>query len=184
MTIQTKYIVPFVIILIVLAGAAYAGYHAGQPPAPPAVAEITPQQLADPAALQQIIGVQQAQIDKLMQAISAAQNQPPAITYQVQAPTAQAAADKVIQDVKQGNSMALQVPGQQTLVVPNTQQQTVDVYRVTTEHARWGASALVLAGGGKRPEVGVGAGWMNRDNAVAVGATTEQRFYLLGIHHF
>ena len=168
-------------ILALLCGSVYAGYHYGQTPAP-AVAQVTQQQLADPQALMQILKQQQGQIDALMKAIAAAQTQPPPVSYTVQAPTVQAAADRVTQEVKQGSSMALQVPGQQTLVVPNTQQQKVDVYRVTTEHARWGVNAFVMAGGGKRPAVGAGPAWMNRDNAAAVGYTSERRVYFGWTH--
>ena len=77
-----------------------------------------------------ILHQQQTQIDALMKAITAAQIQPPAVTYTVQAPTVQAAADKVTADITQGTSMALQIPARQTLVVPNTSQQKVDVYRI------------------------------------------------------
>lgn len=114
--------------------------------------------------------------------------QPIYVTEYVERDTNKAAAEiaKNIEDTgKISPDEPMKLPAaDKTLVVPVPEKQTVEVYRITLDKARWGVNALVLAGGDKRPEVGLGPSWKNRDNAVNLGYTTEQRGYLMAVHYF
>ena len=168
------------VLFLVLAVAAFTWSEYKEHKNPAVVAQLTPEQLKDKAVLMETLNKQQGQIEALMKAMQIAQGQPPSMSFTVQAPSIPAAANKVTEDIKAGTSPAVQVPGQQTIVTPNVQANKVDVYRVTTEHARIGVSVLAM-GGRESQEFGAGAGWINRDNAIAVGATTKGRVYLLWI---
>ena len=108
----------------------------------------------------------------------------PVIHYTVQAPTVQQAAGAVKKQIEAGTSPVNKIPADKTVVSPNTDQQKVDVYRITLEKARGGVNMLMLAGSGKGPEVGIGPAWNNRDNAVNLGYTSEKRYYGMWVRYF
>lgn len=120
----------------------------------------------------------------LKKEIEKANNKPPEIRYIVQAATVEEAAKQEEKRIEEGTSPANQIPAHKTIVTPNIKEQKVDVYRITLDKARLGVNALVLVGGDKNAEVGIGPSWKNKDNAVNLGITSESRYYGMLTHYF
>jgi hypothetical protein len=109
----------------------------------------------------------------------------PVATYYVTAPSVETAASKVVQQINskdQSLPPAALATADRTTVVPNVQQQKVDVFKISLDKAKIGMNVLVLAG--DRTEVGVGPSWKNRDNAVNAGYTTRNNWYGMAVHYF
>lgn len=140
---------------------------------------MTQEQIQKADELQKQLSISEGNARKLQEAIEKANSKPAYITYNVQAPTVEKAAVIEQERIKQGTSIANQIPADRTIVTPNIQEQKVDVYRINLDKAKWGINVIVLAGGGQRAEVGAGPSWKNRDNAINAGITTEKRGYFM-----
>lgn len=154
------------------------------------VVTLTEQQAQSQAELARVVGDSQRQAADLQAELerTKAENPRPVDVTTVQAPTTDQAAAKVAAEIRQNNRLTPDAPplppADTTLVKPVPTTNTVEVYRITLDKARLGVNALVLAGGGKRAEIGLGPSWKNRDYAVNVGYTTEGRFYLVAVRYW
>lgn len=147
---------------------------------------MTELQIQQSAELAKRLDISQAQATKLAAELAKAkaENREPDIRYIVQAPTIERAAEQVRKDIDAGKSPANKIPADRTVVTPNTQQQKVDVYRITLDRARWGVSGLVLAGGSDAVEFGAGAAYHNKDWSISVGGTNRGRVFVMGTKYF
>ena len=170
-----------VLVLALLIAAAVAGYHWIKHDH---AVVMTEQQIKQSAELAQKLSISDAQAKKLAVELAAANNRDPDIRYIVQAPTVEQAAVQVKRDIDAGKSPATKIPADKTVVTPNTQQQKVDVYRITLDKARWGVSGLVLAGGGEAAEFGGGAAYHNKDWSISAGGTNRGRVFVMGTKYF
>lgn len=170
-----------VLVLALLIAASMAGYHWIKHDH---AVVLTEQQIKQSAELAQKLSISDAQAKKLATELAAANNRDPDIRYIVQAPTVEQAAVQVKKDIDAGKSPANKIPADKTVVTPNTQQQKVDVYRITLDKARWGVSGLVLAGGSEAAEFGGGAAYHNKDWSVSAGGTNRGRIFVMGTRYF
>lgn len=170
-----------VLVLALLITAAVAGYHWIKHDH---AVVMTEQQIKQSAELAQKLSISDAQAKKLAVEVAAANNRDPDIRYIVQSPTVEKAAEQVKRDIDAGKSPATKIPADKTVVTPNTQQQKVDVYRITLDKARWGVSGLVLAGGGEAAEFGGGAAYHNKDWSISAGGTNRGRVFVMGTKYF
>lgn len=170
-----------VLVLALLISAAVAGYHWIKHDH---AVVLSQQQIKQSAELAQRLSISDAQAKKLATELAAANNREPDIRYIVQAPTVEKAAEQVKKDIDAGKSPANKIPADKTVVTPNTQQQKVDVYRITLDKARWGVSALVLAGGSEAVEFGAGVAYHNKDWSISAGGTNRGRVFVMGTKHF
>lgn len=163
-----------VLVLALLVTAAVAGYHWLKHDHAVVMSQ---QQIKSSAELAQKLDISQAQAKKLATELAAANNKDPDIRYIVQAPTVEKAAEQVRKDIDAGKSPANKIPADKTVVTPNKTEQKVDVFRITLDKARWGVSALVLAGGNEAVEFGAGAAYHNKDWSVSAGGTNRGRVF-------
>ncbi len=154
------------------------------------VVTLTGQQAKNQAELARVTGDSQRQAADLQAELerTKAENRRPVYVTTVQAPSTEQAAAKVEAEIRANNRVTPDAPplppADTTLVKPVPATNTVEVYRITLDKARLGVNALVLAGGGKRAEIGLGPSWKNRDYAVNAGYTTEGRVYLVAVRYW
>ena len=170
-----------VLVIALMSAAAVAGYHWLKHEQAVVMSQ---QQIQQSAELAKALDISKSQAIKLTAELAAAKNRDPDIRYIVQAPTVEKAAEQVKRDIDAGKSPANKIPADKTVVTPNTQEQKVDVYRITLDKAKWGVSGLVLAGGNEPVEVGGGPSYHNKDWSISAGGTSRGRVYLLGTKYF
>lgn len=170
-----------VLLLALLVTAAVAGYHWLKHDHAVVMSQ---QQIKQAAELAQKLSISDAQAKKIATELAAAQNRKPDIRYIVEAPTVEKAAERVKRDIDAGKSPANKIPADKTVVTPNKAEQKVDVYRINLDKARWGVSALVLAGGNESVEFGAGAAYHNKDWSVSAGGTNRGRVFVMGSKYF
>ena len=169
-----------VLVIALMSAAAVAGYHWLKHEQAVVMSQ---QQIQQSAELAKALDISKSQAIKLTAELAAAKNRGPDIRYIVQAPTVEKAAEQVKRDIDAGKSPANKIPADKTVVTPNVKEQKVDVYRITLDKAKWGASGLVIAGSDS-VEVGAGAAYHNKDWGVAAGATSRGRVYVMGTKYF
>lgn len=170
-----------VLVIALMSAAAVAAYHYTHREKAQVMTELQIQQSAE---LAKRLDISQAQAKKLAAELAVAKNRDPDIRYIVQAPTVEKAADQVRKDIDAGKSLANKIPADKTVVTPNTQEQKVDVYRITLDKAKWGVSGLVLAGGNDVAEFGAGISYHNKDWSVSAGPTSRGRVFVMGTKYF
>lgn len=118
-------------VALVLVLAAYAVYLHNRPPA---VTVMTPEQVSDPAQVAKQLDVPQHVAQDIVREIHYVTQQPPAVSYTVQASTPQQAAQVVGKQIKTGTTPVSLPPADKTIVTP--QEQKVDVYRINLDKPR------------------------------------------------
>ena len=172
-----------VLVIALIGAAAAAAYHYTHRERAQVMTELQIQQSAE---LAKRLDISQAQATKLAAELAKAkaENREPDIRYIVQAPTIERAAEQVRKDIDAGKSPANKIPADKTVVTPNTQEQKVDVYRITLDNAKWGVSGLALAGGTEAAEFGAGISYHNKDWSASAGVTTPSRVFVMGTKYF
>ena len=170
-----------VLVIALMSAAAVAGYHWLKHEQAVVMSQ---QQIKQVAELAKVLDISKSQAQKLTVELAKAKDKEPEIRYIVQAPTVEKAAEQVKRDIDAGKSPANKIPADKTVVTPNTQDQKVDVYRITLDKARWGVSGLVLAGGTDAVEFGGGVAYHNKDWSASVGGTNRGRVFVLGTKYF
>lgn len=170
-----------VLVLALIGAAAAAAYHWTHREKAQIMTEL---QVKQSAELAKALDISQAQAKKLAAELAVAKNRDPDIRYIVQAPTVEKAAEQVKRDIDAGKSPANMIPADKTVVTPNTKEQKVDVYRITLDKARWGASGLAIVGGTEAAEFGAGISYHNKDWSASVGATSRGRGFVMGTKYF
>ena len=172
-----------VLVIALMSLAAVAGYHWLKHEQAVVMSQ---QQIQQSAELAKRLDISQAQATKLAAELAKAkaENREPDIRYIVQAPTIERAAEQVRKDIDAGKSPANKIPADKTVVTPNTQEQKVDVYRITLDKAKWGVSGLALAGGTEAAEFGAGISYHNKDWSASAGVTTRSRVFVMGTKYF
>jgi Tfp pilus assembly protein PilV len=127
-----RYVLAGLLVVVLLLGsAAVAGYfylkhdHA---------VVLQQEQLKQADTLAKALNISQAEAKDLQKKLAEAKQ--PVVNYTIAAPTVQAAAEQVKKDIDAGKSPANNVPADKTVVTPNTQDQKVDVYRITLDKPR------------------------------------------------
>ena len=170
-----------VLVLALISTGAVAAYHWTHREKAQIMTEL---QIKQSAELAKALDISQAQAKKLAAELAVAKNRDPDIRYIVQAPTIEKAAEQVRKDIDAGKSPANKIPADKTVVTPNKTEQKVDVYRITLDKAKWGASGLVLAGGTEAAEFGAGISYHNKDWSASAGVTTRSRVFVMGTKYF
>ena len=172
-----------VLVIALMSLAAVAGYHWLKHEQAVVMSQ---QQIQQSAELAKRLDISQAQATKLAAELAKAkaENREPDIRYIVQASTIERAAEQVRKDIDAGKSPANKIPADKTVVTPNTQEQKVDVYRITLDKAKWGVSGLALAGGTEAAEFGAGISYHNKDWSASAGVTTRSRVFVMGTKYF
>ena len=169
-----------VLVIALIGAAAVAGYHWLKHEQ---AVVLSQQQIQQSTELAKALDISKGQATKLTAELAKAKDKSPDIRYIVQAPTVEKAAEQVKMDIDAGKSPANKIPADRTVVTPNVPEQKVDVYRITLDKAKWGASGLVVAGPDS-VEFGAGAAYHNKDWGVAAGATSRGRVYVMGMKYF
>jgi hypothetical protein len=136
--------------------------------------------------LKQQLHITHGNAQMFSEAYERGKNKQPTATFYVQAPTLEDAAKDVEQRIhNQDNSLPTAVleKSDRTAIVANTQQQKVDVIKITLDKARLGVNVLVLYDH-EHFEAGIGPSWKNLDTAVNIGVTTKQRAYVMGTSYY
>ncbi len=94
------------------------------------------EQLKQTDTLAAALNISQAEAKALQAKLIEAQNKPPVVSYHVTERTVEKAAEQVKKDIDAGKSPANKIPADKTIVTPNTDQQKVDVYRITMDKPR------------------------------------------------
>jgi hypothetical protein len=94
------------------------------------------QEIQNAAKLAQALNIKEAEAKTLQAKLAEAQNKPPVVSYHVTERTVEKAAEQVRKDIDAGTSPANKIPADKTIVTPNTDQQKVDVYRITMDKPR------------------------------------------------
>lgn len=118
-------------VVLVLALVGYAVYLHNRPPA---VTVMTPAQVQDPAQVSKQLGVSTPVATQIVREIQTVTQKEPVVTYQVQAPTPQQAAQVVERQIKTDTTPVSLPPADKTIVTP--QEQKVDVYRINLDKPR------------------------------------------------
>lgn len=116
--------------VLVLALVGYAVYLHNRP----AVTVMTPAQVSDPAQVSKQLGVSTPVATQIVREIQTVTQKEPVVTYQVQAPTPQQAAQVVERQIKTDTTPVSLPPADKTIVTP--QDTKVDVYRITLDKPR------------------------------------------------
>ena len=167
------------LLCAVLAASALAGYnylrheHATM---------LTQAQLADRVELAKKLDITQGQATKLAKELAIAKEKEPEIRYIEVAPNIEQAAVQVKQKIDAGESPANKIPADKTVIATNPGKQTVEVFRITLDKAKWGVNALVLAG--DSVEVGAGPSYHNKSYSVNAGVTSRGRGYIMVVKLF
>ena len=169
------------LLCALLTAAAIAGYNYLQKEH---AVLLTQQQLADKVELAKALDVSQGTAKKLAAEIVAVKEKEPEIRYIETAPNIDQAAVKVQKDIDAGKSPACAIPADKTIVATNPGKQTVEVFRITLDKAKWGVNGLVLAGGSDPAEVGAGPSYYNKGYSINAGATSRGRGYVMVVKLF
>ena len=96
------------------------------------VRQLSQDQLKNQTAVKDKLGVSTQDAGRIVKEIQYIQgsNQPPAVSYTIESPSLQSAADTTEKEIKAGISPANSIKADKTIVTPNTDKQKVDVYRV------------------------------------------------------
>ncbi len=119
-----------VLLYILISGyLMYTKYHAGG--SDNTVKQLTEHQVTDPASVKKALDVSDSEAKEIIEKIETVKE--PEATYTVEAPTVTAAAEKVTDQIKSGDTTipkAATEKTNKTAVVANTTKQTVDVYKI------------------------------------------------------
>lgn len=126
------------IVVIVILDIAYAGYRIYEDVQNEKPKVMATEEVHDPAKVAKEIHVSTPAAQTIVREIERSGGEAPAITYYVQSPTVEKAAEKV---AKQIETRAPEAPAgvleksDRTIVTPNTDKQKVDVYRISLRKA-------------------------------------------------
>lgn len=119
-----------VLLYILISGyMLYTEYHAGG--SDNTVKQLTEKQVTDPASVKKALNVSGTEAKEIVEKIETVKE--PEASYTVEAPTVTAAAEKVTNQIKNGDTTipkAATEKTDQTAIVADTTKQTVDVYKI------------------------------------------------------
>lgn len=122
-----------IILYILISGyLLYVKYHSSE--SDNTVKQLTEQQVTDPASVKKALNVSSTEAKEIVEKIETVTVKEPEVSYTVEAPTVTAAAEKVTEQIKSGDTTipkAATEKTDRTAVVANTTKQKVDVYKIS-----------------------------------------------------
>ncbi len=119
-----------VLLYILISGyLLYTKYHAGG--SDNTVKQLTEKQVTDPASVKKTLNVSDAEAKEIVEKVETVKK--PEVSYTVEAPTVESAAEKVTDQIKTGDTTipkATAAKTDRTAVVADTDKQKVDVYKI------------------------------------------------------